>query len=211
MGVQTPDTSERPDAYEAEEFRAQAHRWWVPWLTALVVAASVVAVGSYFVYGRDSSAASMAMGGDSSVVPVVRGLYDGQEIHFLHTEASDPQIAGMLSEMMASPVIVVRALSDVPDGVLGNVYAFTNGVRPDEEMERGPFGFQSDVFDSVPGDTGYTPLRAVNAVTWQDERQARLLGSVEEIEQAEAAGELTVERVGAVVNMPIVDWPGGER
>jgi hypothetical protein len=153
----------------------------------------------------------MAMGGDGPVVPVVRGWYDGQEIHFLHTEASDPEIAGMLSQMMGSPVIVVRDLSDVPDGVLGNVYAFTNGVRPYVEMHRGPFGFQSDVFDSVPGDTRYTPLRAVIAVSWQDERQARLLRSAEEIEQAEASGELTVERVGTVVNMPMVDWPGGER
>jgi hypothetical protein len=211
MSTKTGGSTERPDAYEEEEFRPRIRPWWVPWLVALVVAGLVIAVGSYFAYGRDVDVASMGMGGDEQVVPPVKGLYAGEEIHFIHTEASDPQVAGMLSEMMGSPVIVVRSLADVPSSALGNVFVFANGVQPDDEMERGPLGFQPDVFDTVPGEPGYSPLRAVNIVTWQDEGKARVLRSAEELEEAEAAGEVTVERPGAVVNMPIVEWPGGER
>jgi len=89
------------------------------------------------------------------------------------------------------------------------VFVFANGVRPDDQ--RGPFGFQPDVFDTVPGDADYSPLRALNVVSWQDTREARALRSVGEIEDAQAAGELTIEQPGVVVNMPIVDWPGGAR
>ncbi len=210
MSVQTGDSTERSEAYE-DEFRPRVRPWWVPWLVAVVVAGLIIVIGSYFAYGRGTDVASMGMGGDEQAVPPVKGFYAGQEIHFIHTEASDPQVAGMLSDMMGSPVIVVPSLADVPDAALGDVFVFGNGVTPDDEMERGPFGFQPDVFDTVPGDAGYTPLRAVSVVSWQNERDARVLPSVEEIREAEAAGELTIEKPGVVVNMPVVEWPGGER
>ncbi|HEX9682229.1 MAG TPA: hypothetical protein VGA13_04055 [Acidimicrobiales bacterium] len=47
-------------------------------------------------------------------VPSVTGFYDGQDVRFIHTEASDPQIAAMSSDMMDSSVIVVPHLRDVP-------------------------------------------------------------------------------------------------
>lgn len=209
MSAQTPESTDRPDAYE--EFAPRLRPWWIPWLVALVVAGAVIGVGSYFAYGRETDVASMDMGADGHAVPPVKGFYAGQEMHFVHTEASDPQVAGMLTDMMGSPVIVVRRLADVPSSALADVYVFTNGVTPDDEMERGPFGFQADVFDSVPGDAGYSPLRAVNLVTWRNEDDARVLPSLEDIEAAEVARELTIDQPGVVVNMPIIDWPGGER
>jgi hypothetical protein len=212
MSVHTSDTTERPEANE-EEFTARIRAWWLPWLVATIVAALVIGVGSFIAYGRDIDVASMDtsmdMGGDEHVVPPVPGFYDGREILFIHTEASDQQVADMLSDMMDSPVIVVARLGDVPASVLGDVYVFANGVQHDDEQ--GPFGFQPDVFDSVPGDDDYSPLRAVSIVTWQDDSEARTLRSVGEIDDAEAAGELTIEQPGVVVNMPIIEWPGGSR
>jgi hypothetical protein len=87
--------------------------------------------------------------------------------------------------------------------VLAAVYVFANGVR-----REGPFGFQVDVFDSVPGQTGYTPLRAVILVTWQVGHRPRILRSVEEIQAASRQGEVTLTRPGVVVNIPILAWPG---
>lgn len=46
---------------------------------------------------------------------------------------------------------------------------------------------------------------------WRDESRSRTLRSVEEIERAAAGGELMIEQPQVVVNMPVVDWPGGER
>jgi hypothetical protein len=100
----------------------------------------------------------------------------------------------------------VPSLADVPEGSLANVYVFTNGVKG-----TGPFGFQADVFDNPPGTDGYTPLRRLNAIAWTDESKARELKSAQEVLDAEAAGEITIEQPGVVVNMPFVVWDGGQR
>ncbi len=139
-------------------------------------------------------------------VPPVKGLYAGEEILFIHTEASDPDVANMLTVMMGPLVVVMPRLAEVPESLLANVYVFTNGIEG-----AGPFGFQPDVFDAVPGDEGYSPLRAINLVTWQEGATARELRSVEEVKEAESKGEVTIQRPGIVVNMPILTWPGGHR
>ncbi len=151
-----------------------------------------------------------SMGGMSSneagLAPPVKGFYKRGEVQFIHTEASDPQVAGMLTRMMGPQVILVPSLAQAPQSVLATVYVFTNGFKGD-----GPFGYQRDVFDSVPGDPGYSPLRAIHVAVWQEGPTARELRSAEEVEAAATKGELTVTRSGAVVNMPILAWPGGSR
>ena len=155
---------------------------------------------------------SMDMGMDSSqstqaFAPLVGGLYEGGDVSFIHTEASDADVASMLTEMMAGPLVVlVPELAEAPPSLLADVYVFTNGVEG-----HGPFGFQADVFDSVPGDENYRPLRNVNLVAWQDSVEARTLRSLAEVQAAEAAGEVTITQPGIVVNMPILIWPGGSR
>jgi hypothetical protein len=152
--------------------------------------------------------AGMDAGGP--VIPSVVGYAEGEEILFIHTEASDPAVADTLTAMMKSPVLAVPALAQVPEAGRANVYVFANGVQP--RGARGPFGYQPDVFDAPPGTPEYSPLRAVNVVTWTNPDEARVLTSAEEILAAEAAGELTIEQPGAVVNMPFITWPqGGER
>ena len=141
-----------------------------------------------------------------AVVPPVDGFTEGQRIRFIHTEASDPQVAALLTKMKGSPVIVVPELAKAPRELLTNVYVFKNGVKGN-----GPFEFQADVFDNPPGTKGYSPLRAVNLVTWKNEAAARQLRSAAEVKKAIDAGELVVERPGVVVNMPLLTWPGGNR
>lgn len=141
------------------------------------------------------------------VVPSVVGYAEGEEVLFMHTEASDSAVADTLTKMMRSPVLVVPALSQTPEAALANVYVFSNGIQP--RGARGPFAYQADIFDSPPGTPGYSPLRLVNLVAWTDPSQARLLRSAEQVLAAQSAGEVTVERPGAVVNMPLLTWPGG--
>jgi ubiquinone biosynthesis protein Coq4 len=140
------------------------------------------------------------------LAPLVKGIYEGEDLFFIHTEASDPDVANVLTEMMGPQVITVPGLADIPKELLGNVYVFTNGV-----MGGGPMGFQPDVFDSIPGDNEYTPLRMIHFITWQDQAAPRILNSVAEIEAAELEGEIEIERSDIVVNMPILVWPGGHR
>lgn len=138
--------------------------------------------------------------------PPVKGLYKGKDVLFIHTEASDKQVAGMLTRMMGPKVLVVPSLAKISEALLANVYVFTNGVKGD-----GPFGFQVDVFDSVPGEPRYTPLRAITLVTWKDGARSKLLQSVEEIQATVRTGDVSLKRPRIVVNMPMIAWPGGQR
>ena len=139
-------------------------------------------------------------------LPAGKAWAEGREIFFVHTEASNADVAQKLTDMMKSPVIEVPSLANVPAESLANVYVFTNGIQGS-----GPFGFQADVFDNPPGMEGYTPLRRLNVVSWADESRARELKSAKEVLDAETAGEVTIEVTSEVINMPFVVWDGGQR
>jgi hypothetical protein len=188
-------------------------RFWVAVIVGIAVV--VLGVGAWWVWGLDRGTPmdDAAMDGMDDMpttevrLPPVAGFYDGQEIFFVHPEASHPDVAGMLTDMMAgSPVLTVPQLADVPPQTRDDVYVFTNGVAG-----HGPFGFQADVFGSAPGDASYSPLRTVMLTTWRDEQQARELRSAEEVTAASDAGELDLQETGVVVNMPFLTWPEGER
>ncbi|MGD9889908.1 MAG: hypothetical protein AB7R89_01505 [Dehalococcoidia bacterium] len=179
-------------------------------ITAVIAVLLAGGVLAYAALRDDDDGLSMgSMGGSAdngATVPPVKGYLEGQEIHFIHTEASEPGIAQMLTGMMDSPVFTVESLAQAPESARANVYVFTNGIKGD-----GPLGFQPDVFDSPPLTPSYSPLRTVNLVTWTNERSVRELKAAAEVKDAEAKGELAIERPGVVVNMPLLTWPGGQR
>jgi hypothetical protein len=138
--------------------------------------------------------------------PPVNGYAEGREIKFMHTEVSDPKIARILTDMIGSPVFTVPSLARVPESALAHVYVFANGMK-----DGGPLKFQGDVFDNLPGTPGYSPLRRIMLVTWNDRVRPRVLKSIAAVKDAEAAGELTIKDSGVVVNIPLLTWPGGHR
>lgn len=193
----------------------------------VVIAAAILGVGVWWVYGLDrgpevtADAATTSMGemtGDDMTmsspeaprIPPVFAYYRGEPIAFIHTEVSDVEIAGVFEGMMGSPVPVVASLADLPEAARGTVYVFTNGLTP-ADTPAGPLGFQPDVFTQVPGDDGYTPLVEIVEVTWTDPSQATLLASVDQITAVESDGAVTSNRSGVVVNAPLLTWPGGQR
>jgi hypothetical protein len=155
--------------------------------------------------GGMAGSGSMSPNTSQENLPALEGLFDGERITFVHTEASHPEVAEALTKMMGSPVLVVPELAEVPDSSLAKVYVFKNGVKGG-----GPMGFQPDVFDSSPAKGFYSPLRRIHLVTWVA-GEAKILESEAEIREAEARGGVGVERTTFVVNMPFLTWPGGCR
>lgn len=195
-----------------DESTARTWPSWTPWAAAATVAALVIGIGTWIVYATDTEPASMdgMSSTGAALPPPVTGYYEGEEVEFIHTETSDADVAGMLTEMMGgSPVIHTPALAKANPSTLATVYVFTNGIEPDSA--RGPFGYQPDVFDSVPGDSDYSGLRAVHLVEWKQGTQPRPLTSADEVSKAEASGDITITAPGIVVNMPITTWPDGTR
>lgn len=233
MSTQTQESPAADVGGLDREVDGRSVRSWI--VIGLVIAAVTLGFGTWWTYGLDRGTSMQAGGtamadgdmGDGEMadgemggmemmspeaprLPAVFAYHDGEEIAFVHPEVSDPDIAELLTGMMGSPVPVVEALADVPEQARGTLYVFTNGLVP-SDTPAGPLGFQPDVFDSVPGDATYSPLREIVLVTWQDERDASLLTTTAEVEAAGADGLVTLERSGVVVNAPVLTWPGGSR
>lgn len=141
-----------------------------------------------------------------SLAPLVKGYYEGEDLYFIHTEASDSSVANLLTEMMGPQVVHVPKLSETPDSLLANIYVFKNGVEG-----HGPFGFQPDVFGSVPGEEEYSPLRKIYLVQWESNAEPQELLTVKAIRQAEKKNQLSIEESDIVVNMPVLAWSGKHR
>jgi hypothetical protein len=73
------------------------------------------------------------------------------------------------------------------------IWAFTNGSEE-----------QRNIIDTVPGRNDYTPLWAVNMVTWRSRSEARVLRSAAAVRAAERAGDVTVRAMPVVVNCPVL-------
>jgi hypothetical protein len=164
------------------------------WVRNLVVTAVVaVAIGWFVLSARQQL---------GFVVPPIDGYMEGQKVRFIHTEASNPEVAALLTRMKGSPVLLVPSLAKVPPETLAEVYVFTNGVRGE-----GPFKFQPDVLDAPPGAAGYSPLRDVVLVSWVKPDEARELKSARDVQDALARQQIETKRPGVVVNMPMITWP----
>lgn len=61
-------------------------------------------------------------------------------------------------------------------------------------------------YDSIPGQSAYTPLRNPYIVNWNENTTPRILKSVDEVLAAEESGELTVTQSDVIVNAPVVRW-----
>lgn len=145
-------------------------------------------------------------------IPVVNAFYEGKEIWFIHTDVTDAQLAERLTKMVNYRTLYAPKNAEAVDlDKLAKFYVFTNGVdhAGQEPWGGGPYGYQIDVFDSIPGDDGYTSWRTPLLVTWNENARPRILKSVDEVKKAEKAGDVTIEETGLIVNVPVVRWPEG--
>ncbi len=73
------------------------------------------------------------------------------------------------------------------------IWAFTNGHES-----------QRNVIDTVPGRRDYTPLWAVNMVTWGASETPRVLRSAAAVRAAQRAGDVSIRAMPLVVNCPVL-------
>ena len=140
------------------------------------------------------------------IMPMIDGYYKGNKVYFVHTEVSDSAMAEMMSKMINFPTLHVPELKNIPEDQMARVYVFTNGVPGSEPYGGGPFMFQIDVFDSIPGQKEYSQFRIPYLVTWNNDTKPRILNSESVILKAESDGKVTIEKSNLVVNVPIITW-----
>lgn len=145
-------------------------------------------------------------------IPMIDGYYNGEKVWFIHPDVSSAEMSEKLTRMINYKTLYVPQHNNAVDTEkLAKLYVFKNGVdhRGVGPWGGGPFGYQIDIFDSIPGQEGYTSLRMPYTVTWNENAKPRILTSEKDLLESKDLGELVVEPTGIVVNVPMIRWPGG--
>lgn len=118
--------------------------------------------------------------------------FKGERAYHIRTDASEEAFA-----KREGLVFVPKLGKALEAGATADYYIFVNGVRG-----------QLPVVSTVPSEPDFTPAFRLQRVRFKG--TPRLLTSVQEIRDAESAGQVTIEPTRIVVNYPVVKWPGGE-
>ncbi len=141
-----------------------------------------------------------------ATIPMHKGYYNGEPVFFIITDSSDPNHAEIITNNQDWKVELAPLLANAPKDALSKTYMFTNGIKGD-----GVHGFQGEVFTSTPAQKEeYSALTSHVHVTWNDDATPRVLGSEGAIMDAKKNGELTLNPLPVVLNMPQIVWPGGQ-
>jgi hypothetical protein len=137
-------------------------------------------------------------------LPLTPGYANGHKVFYISTEASDKDLAALMTNWTGARVVYAPSLANTPPAALSNIYAFKNGVQGS-----GPLGFQPNVADSEPEDSRYSPLWRLILVEWKQGTTPSELKSEQEIIAAVQDGKVTIEPTKMIVNCPFVQWEGG--
>ncbi len=121
-----------------------------------------------------------------------RGIFDGNEVFFIRTDASDAAFARQ-EKLVFVPLLAPLTAA----GLTGSAYFVSAGTPK-----------QAAVLSTEPGRHDYTPAWRIHRVTWK--RAPRTLSSVADVETAQSRGDVLVDRTDIVMNAPVVKWSSGQ-
>lgn len=136
----------------------------------------------------------------SITIPVEKGYVNGNVSYFISTDASEQMIVSSVANTTKFNVNYAPTLADTQEISRQQGYVFLNGVEGN-----GTFDHQLPVATAGAGDNGYSPLFQINYVTWNNGSQPKILKSAQEVLDAQASGEVTIEKSNIVINSPAVD------
>ena len=141
-----------------------------------------------------------------AVIPMHKGIYEGNEILYIITDGSDENYAETLTKKQGWKVELAPALANTPESVLQKLFVFKNGIKGD-----GIYGFQNDVFSSTPSqESEYSALNSVIEVTWKMGQKQVIFNSVNDIIEAAESGRVELNETKIVLNTPQIVWPDGQ-
>ncbi|HEX9845211.1 MAG TPA: hypothetical protein VGA92_01955 [Candidatus Nitrosotenuis sp.] len=141
-----------------------------------------------------------------ATIPMHEGFYNGEAVYFIITDSSDKTHADTITKNQGWKVELAPPLANAPKEALSKTYMFTNGVNGN-----GVHGFQGEVFTSTPAQPEiYSALTSHVHVTWNEGTTPKVLDSEQAILDAQSVGEVSLQDLKVVINMPQIVWPGGQ-
>jgi hypothetical protein len=134
-----------------------------------------------------------------------KGIYNGHEIFYIITDASDKDYVNTISENQKWDIQLSTIINDMPENNLQKLFIFKNGIQGD-----GIFGFQNEIFSSTPKQSDYTALGSIIEVTWKTGQKQIIFESASDIINAEKSGRIKFNETNVIVNTPQIVWPDGQ-
>jgi hypothetical protein len=108
----------------------------------------------------------------------------------------------------AKPVKFVKASSLTQGFFRGKAVSYFDfgPIKLAKGNKVAPIWTVTNIIDTVPGRADYSPLWAVEKVTFADGVAPRLLRSRADVLAAQEAGDVTIEKTSIVVNCPVVGF-----
>ena len=157
-------------------------------------------------FEKDDSTQLLSRTNVPATIPMHKGIYEGNPVHYIITDGSDEDYAKTISEKQEWDVELALPLADVPENILQKLYIFKNGVKGD-----GIYGFQNEVFSSTPSqESEYSALNSIIEVTWKVGQKEIEFESTTDIIAAKEGGRIEFEETGIVLNTPQIIWPDGQ-
>jgi hypothetical protein len=152
----------------------------------------------------ETSFSNKALTGSSTIpeaisIPVSKGYVDGNISYFISTDASEKNVVSSVSNSTKFEINYAPSLANTSESSRQQGYVFINGIKGD-----GSSGFQLPVASAAPNDDGYSPLFEINYVKWNDESNARVLKTADEVLESQNKGELTIAKSNIVINSAFV-------
>lgn len=121
-----------------------------------------------------------------------RGVFNGKDVYFIRTDASDEAFAKAESLVWVPRLAVLAS-----QGPSADAFLISGGVAD-----------QATVLSTEPGRNDFTPAWRINRATWSG--TPKRLASVADVRAAESSGALRIEKSNIVLNGPVVKWSSGE-
>jgi hypothetical protein len=142
----------------------------------------------------------------AATIPIHEGLYNGNSTFYIITDSSQQEYAEMITKKQGWKVEIAPSIEKISEDTLQTIFIFKNGVKGD-----GIYRHQKEIFSSTPSqELEYSGLNSVIEVTWKKGQNAMILGSYEEVMDAEKDGRVEFNKTGVVINAPQILWPGGQ-
>ncbi|AJW71092.1 DUF7482 domain-containing protein [Nitrosopumilus adriaticus] len=125
---------------------------------------------------------------------------DGRTIYYIVTDATPSGPAGMMG-VVSSPT----SASLIANSAAVDLYQFKNGLTG-----TGPLGFQPGIAAGAPGDANYSPMWRIFMIGWEDDANAQLLETIDDMNAYEEAGLINIGIARPmdsdhIVNCPFID------
>ena len=155
---------------------------------------------------KDESVSLLSRTNVPAIIPMHKGIYEGNQVLYIITDSSDEDFAKIISDKQEWKVELAPSLKNIPENNLQKLFIFKNGIKGD-----GIYGFQNEVISNTPSqESEYTALSSVIEVTWKVGQKEIEFVSAADVIAAEEGGRIEFNETGVVLNTPQISWPDGQ-